>query len=88
MLDFITIKEVKTNIGQWCRQMRKDQNLTKQELAEELGLSRFTIAKLENGENPTLETLLKVLQYFDEMKSLNQFVVNKTNDFTDKPSMY
>jgi transcriptional regulator with XRE-family HTH domain len=57
MLDFITIKEVKTNIGQWCRQMRKAQNLSKQELAEELDLSRFTIAKLENGENPTLDTL-------------------------------
>lgn len=88
MLDFLTIKEVKTNIGQWCRQMRKAQNLTKQELAEELDLSRFTIAKLENGENPTLETLLKVLQYFDEMKSLNQSVVTKTKEFTDNPSMY
>ncbi|WP_234110548.1 MULTISPECIES: helix-turn-helix domain-containing protein [Chryseobacterium] len=88
MLDFLTIKEVKTNIGQWCRQMRKAQNLTKQELAEELDLSRFTVAKLENGENPTLETLLKVLQYFDEMKSLNQFVVTKTKEFTDNPSMY
>lgn len=88
MLDFITIKEVKTNIGQWCRQMRKAQNLSKQELAEELDLSRFTIAKLENGENPTLDTLLKVLQYFDEMKSLNQFVIGKTNDLTNNPSMY
>jgi transcriptional regulator with XRE-family HTH domain len=88
MLDFLTIKEVKTNIGQWCRHMRKAQNLTKQELAEELDLSRFTIAKLENGQNPTLDTLLKVLQYFDEMTSLNQFVVNKTKDHTDNPSMY
>ena len=88
MLDFLTIKEVKTNIGQWCRQMRKAQHLTKQELAEELDLSRFTIAKLENGENPTLDTVLKVLQYFDEMTSLNQFVVNKTKELTDNPSMY
>lgn len=88
MLDFLTIKEVKTNIGQWCRQMREAQNLTKQELAEELKLSRFTIAKLENGENPTLDTVLKVLQYFDEMTSLNQFVVNKTKELTDNPSMY
>ena len=88
MLDFLTIKEVKTNIGQWCRKMRKAQNLTKQELAKELDLSRFTIAKLENGENPTLDTALKVLQYFDEMTSLNQFVVNKTKDLTDNPSMY
>lgn len=88
MLNFITIKEAKTNIGLWCRQMRQAQKLTKQELAEELDLSRFTIAKLESGENPTLDTLLKVLQYFDEMTSLNQFVVEKTKDLTDNPSMY
>ena len=88
MLDFITIKEVKNSIGSWRREMRKAENLTKQELAEELELSRFTIAKLENGENPTLETLLKVLQYFDEMKSLNQFVVNKAENLNDNQSMY
>ncbi|MBS1571973.1 MAG: helix-turn-helix transcriptional regulator [Bacteroidetes bacterium] len=88
MLDFITIKEVKTNMGQLCRQLRKAQKLTKLELAEELGLSRFTVAKLENGENPTLDTLLKVLQYFDEMKSLNQYILDKTNDLNYNQSMY
>ena len=88
MLDLITIKEVKTNIGSWCRMMRKAENLTKQELAQELEQSRFTIANLENGENPTLETLLKVLQYFDEMKSLNQFVENKMENLSNNQSMY
>jgi transcriptional regulator with XRE-family HTH domain len=88
MFNFVTIKELKSNIGHWCKQLRKAQNLTTQELAEELNLSRFTIAKLENGENPTLETLLKVLHYFDEMKALNQYVVNKTNDLTNNQSMY
>ncbi len=88
MLDFITIKDVKTNVGSWCRSMRKAERLTKQELAEELGLSRFTIAKLENGENPTLETLLKVLQYFDKLKSLNQFVLDENEGLTNSQSMY
>lgn len=88
MLDFITIKEVKSSIGSWCRAMRKSENMTKQELAEELHISRFTIAKLENGENPTLETLLKVLQYFDEIKSLNQFVVGKTDSLDNHESLY
>lgn len=68
--------------------MRKAERLTKQELAEELELSRFTIANLENGENPTLDTLLKVLQYFDEMKSLNQFVENKMENLSNNQSMY
>ncbi|WP_376747533.1 helix-turn-helix transcriptional regulator [Empedobacter brevis] len=54
--------------------MRKSEHLTQQKLADELALSRLTIVNLENGENPTLETLLKVLQYLDEMKLFNQFV--------------
>ena len=88
MLDFITIKDVKNNIGAWCRQMRKAEKLTKQELAEELELSRFTIAKLENGENPTLETVLKVLQYFDEMKGLNNYINEKIEGLKDNQSLY
>lgn len=88
MLDFVTIKDVKSNVGAWCRSMRKAEKLTKQDLAEELGLSRFTIAKLENGENPTLETLLKVLQYFGKLKSFNQFILDETEGLTNSQSMY
>ncbi|WP_312323850.1 helix-turn-helix transcriptional regulator [Soonwooa sp.] len=88
MLDFVTIKDVKSNVGAWCRSMRKAERLTKQDLAEELGLSRFTIAKLENGENPTLETVLKVLQYFDKLKSFNQFVLDENEGLTNSKSMY
>lgn len=88
MLDFITIKDVKNNIGEWCKKMRKSEKLTQQELANELGLSRYTIVNLENGENPTVETLLKVLHYFDKMNTLNQFVSNKIEDLDNSKSMY
>lgn len=88
MLDFTTIKDVKNTIGEWCRKMRKAENLTQQELADELALSRLTIAKLENGDNPTLETLLKVLNYFDEMKSIHQFVTDKIENLDHQQSMY
>ncbi|MFV0152007.1 helix-turn-helix domain-containing protein [Empedobacter falsenii] len=88
MFDFITIKDVKNNIGEWCKKMRKSEKLTQEELAIELGLSRYTIVNLENGENPTLDTLLKVLQYFDKMNTLNQFVSNKIKDLDISKSMY
>ena len=88
MFEFLTIKEVKTNIGMWCKEMRKAENLTQQALADALALSRFTIVKLENGENATLDTVLKVLQYFDAMQSLNDFVVNKVTHLKDNPSFY
>lgn len=88
MFDSITIKDVKNNIGDWCKKMRKAEKLTQHELATELGLSRYTIVNLENGENPTLETLLKILHYFDKMNSLNQFVSNKIDDLDNGKSMY
>lgn len=74
MFNSTTIKETKQNFGDWCKALRKRENLSQQRLAEELGVSRLTIAKLENGENVTLDTLLKVLQFFDEMKSINDFI--------------
>ncbi|MEZ4890786.1 MAG: helix-turn-helix transcriptional regulator [Crocinitomicaceae bacterium] len=88
MLDFITIKEVKLSIGDWCKALRKDEKISQQVLAEELGISRFTLANLENGENPTLDTLLKVLQYFDELKNLNRFIQEKTDSLSKPTSLY
>lgn len=88
MLQFTTIKELKTNFGNWCKQLRKAENLTQKQLAEELALSPLTISKLENGENPTIETLLKVLQYFDELKSLNEFVQTKTENLDSNANLY
>ena len=88
MFNSITIKDVKNNIGEWCKTMRKSEKLTQEELATELGLSRYTIVNLENGENPTLGTLLKALHYFDKMNSLNQFISTKIEDLDNSKSMY
>lgn len=88
MLQFTTIKDLKTNLGNWCKQLRKAEKLTQKELAEELALSPLTISKLENGENPTIETLLKVLQYFDELKPLNEFVQSKTENLNTNANLY
>lgn len=88
MLDLITIKDIKENIGTWCRTMRKAENLSQQQLADELELSRYTITNLENGENTTLDTFLKVLQYFDETQKFNHFISEKINNRTDNQSMY
>lgn len=88
MLEFITIKNVQQSIGEWCKLLRKREQLTQQQLAVELGLSPITISKLENGENATLETILKVLQYFDAMNGLNQFVQTKITNLNDTKSLY
>lgn len=79
MFDFITIKEVKSNIGMWCKELRKAEKLSQEDLAGQLGLSRLTISNLEKGENFTIETLLKVIQFFGQLNAFNDFVKNNTN---------
>ncbi|WP_445716254.1 helix-turn-helix domain-containing protein [Flavobacterium sp.] len=88
MLTFTTIKEVKDNLGLWCKGLRKSEKLTQKQLAEELALSPLTISKLENGENPTIETLLKVLQYFNEMDAFNQYVKQRMERVNTNESLY
>ena len=68
--------------------LRKREKLTQQELSKKLDISPITISKLDNGENATLETILKVLQYFDELNSLNRFIQTKIENLNDTKSLY
>jgi transcriptional regulator with XRE-family HTH domain len=87
MLDIVTIKETKKNIGLLSRTLRTRNNLTQEQLGELLGLSRLTIQNLESGKNPTLDTLLKVLQHFDQLSLLNELFTKQIADNTIK-SLY
>jgi transcriptional regulator with XRE-family HTH domain len=75
-----TIKDVKNQTAALARSLRKNKGLSQEQLAEALGLSRITIQNLEAGKNTTLETLLKVLQYFDTLDKFNQFIENNIED--------
>lgn len=83
----IKIKDVKVNMGNWVKTMRKSKGQSQDELAEALNLSRLTIQNLESGKNITIDTLLKVLQYFDTMESFNQFIKEETQN-NNYDSMY
>lgn len=88
MLEFVTIKDIQKALGEWCKLLRKREKLTQQDLASELDLSPITISKLENGENATLETVLKILQYFDEMNSFNRFIQSRIANLNESKSLY
>ncbi len=64
-MDAITIKDVKLQLAELCKQHRQRYGLSQEELAEALGLSRFTVQKFENGKNATLDTALKIANHFD-----------------------
>ena len=51
------------NIGSTIKEYRKSNNLTQQELASKVGITRQTLSKLEKGEIPkiSLATFIKIL---------------------------
>jgi transcriptional regulator with XRE-family HTH domain len=84
----IKIKDVKSEIGLLVKSFRKLENISQQELADKLGLSRITIQNLESGKNFTIDTLLKVAQHFDLLATLNDLLVEKRKANDNLKSLY
>ena len=62
--------EVLAWLGTRLRELRKAQRLTSQEAARLAGLSRRTLYRAERGQNPTLETLVRLLRLYGRLDSL------------------
>lgn len=86
--DNLKIKDVKSEIGLLIKVLRKQQKLSRQDLADRLNLSRITIQNLESGRNFTIDTLLKVLEHFDVMFDFNKFMSNKRIEVQEAKSLY
>jgi transcriptional regulator with XRE-family HTH domain len=87
MFDNVTVKDVKLQVGMLVKTLRNQASLTQEQLAEKLSLSRVTIQNLESGQNPTMDTLLKVLQYFDLLGSVNSFIKTEIQN-NNQQSLY
>lgn len=72
MIDTITIRDIKLQLGELCKQKRRNYNMTQEDLAVALDISRYTIQKFENGKNATLDTVLKIANHFDLLDNLYQ----------------
>ncbi|MCH2224388.1 MAG: helix-turn-helix domain-containing protein [Crocinitomicaceae bacterium] len=84
----VKIKDVKLEIGELIRSSRKEKKISQGVLADQLDLSRVTIQNLESGKNFTIDTLLKALQYFELLESLNQLLIDKRNERENLTSLY
>lgn len=85
MLEIVTIKDVKVKIGKACKLQRKLNDLSREQLAEALNVSRTTIQNIENGKNSTLDNLLKVANHFGLLESISKNldkVINNQNDIS------
>tara|TARA_R110001606_G_C15070401_1_gene615921 strand:+ start:130 stop:393 length:264 start_codon:yes stop_codon:yes gene_type:complete len=87
MIDATTIKEVKLQLGEVCKQKRQIYEMSQQDLGEALELSRYTIQKFENGKNATLDTVLKIANHFDLLEPLFQALKDLENK-NDINSLY
>jgi DNA-binding XRE family transcriptional regulator len=84
----VKVQDVKKAMGSLIKQMRVKRKLTQEALAQSLNLSRITIQNIERGKNFTIDPYLLILQHFDEIASLNDFVKAKLDDYHEIKSIY
>ena len=74
MIDyFMSDRAVLRYIGQQMRQMRFNNQLSQQQLAERAGLSRSTITQVENGKGVNMESMVAILRALNKLEILNCF---------------
>ncbi len=56
-----TPETISWDIGQKLERLRLSRNITQAELARDAGISERTLRRLESGDNPTLDSLVRVL---------------------------
>ncbi len=73
--------EYKMSFGENLQKLRKGKNISQESLAEELGVSRQTIGKWENGTTyPETECLIQISDFFDvSIDTLLKGTVAETN---------
>lgn len=81
------ITNVKQQLVELTLSLRSKNELSQQQLADKIGVSRITIQNLEASKNVTLDTLLKVFHYFDLLEKLHLFLKDET-DSSAIPSLY
>lgn len=66
--------EVMREIGRRLARLRKAQGLTQTDAAERAGLDRTTVSRAEQGDNPTLLTVVRLLRVYGRLSALESFI--------------
>lgn len=66
--------EILADIGGRLRALRKARGLTQSDAAERAGLSRNTLYRAEQGDNPTLQTVIRLLRTYGRLAALESFI--------------
>lgn len=57
-----SVEDIEADLGRRLERIRLGRNIKQTRLAEEAGVSRRTITRLENGEGVSLDTLIRVMR--------------------------
>ena len=88
MFDTVEIKDVKNELGQLVKALRKQRGLSQTQLANSLDVSRTTIQNLEIGKNFTVDTILKVLKEMDLLEQVISEITEAKTHVINSKSMY
>ncbi|MFT5144316.1 MAG: transcriptional regulator with XRE-family HTH domain [Rhodothermales bacterium] len=71
---FQTDPEIVSAIGSRLRELRKARRLTIEEASEQAELNPSTVVRAEQGRNPTLMTLLRLLRVYGELGGIENLI--------------
>lgn len=66
--------EIMAGIGARLEALRKSRGLTQTDAAERAGLGRNTLYRAEQGDNPTLQTIVRLLRTYGRLGALSTFI--------------
>jgi transcriptional regulator with XRE-family HTH domain len=66
--------EILEDIGKRLAALREAHGLTQNETATKAGLSRNTLYRAEQGMNPTLHTIVRLLRVYGRLSALEAFI--------------
>ena len=61
-------------LGRRLRALRQSRRLTTIDAAERAGLARRTVYRAEKGDNPTLQTVIRLLRLYGRIEALDTFI--------------
>lgn len=73
-LDSRTDGEIMAELGGRLQALRKLQGLNQEQAAEQADLSRRTVSRAEQGENPQLATVIRLLRVYGRLAALESFI--------------
>jgi len=69
-----TDAELLQSVGSRLEALRKSRGLTQSEAANRAGLGRNTLYRAEQGDNPTLMTVIRLLRVYGRLGGLENFI--------------